>query len=99
MYNEKKRKVLGTLARNGPMTPPEIAVRTRLYPIKSMYSYMLRLAGFGLVSRGRQYRRGEMVYALTEKGTARFLWLTAGSRPPLHQPQQASFRTKEAHPG
>lgn len=80
MYNEKKRKVLGALHNNGPMTPPEIAVRTRLYPIKSMYSYLRRLSRFGLISRGSRFRRGRMLYALTERGTARLAWLSRPNR-------------------
>lgn len=84
MFNEKKRKVLGVLARNGPMTPPEIAVRARIYPVKAMYSYMRRLARYNLVSRGRKFRRGRMLYWLTEKGQARYEWLkkSPSPRPP-----------------
>ena len=77
MFNEKKLAVLKALARNGPMTPAEIAVAVGRYPVWAMYSYMRRLAGMGLVTRGRQYRRGRMLYWLTEKGTQRLSWLNA----------------------
>lgn len=76
-FNLKKIAVLNLLANNGPMTPPEIAVRTRRYPVRAMYSYMLHLAKWGLVTRGRRIRRGRMLYQLTPKGAARLKWLQA----------------------
>lgn len=90
MFNEKKRKVLGVLARNGPMTPPEIAVRARIYPVKSMYSYMRRLARYDLVSRGRKFRRGRMLYWLTQKGIARLEWLRKSASPRLPTPNSST---------
>ena len=76
-YNEKKMKVLGLLARNGPMTPQEIAVRLRFYPIRAIYTYLRRQARNGLITRGRRFRRGQMIYALTDKGRARLAWLNS----------------------
>lgn len=82
MYNEKKIAVLRALSKNGPMRPPEIAVWTRRYPVRAMYSYMRRLAKWGLVTSGRQHQRGPMVYAITEKGKQRLAWLVASQREP-----------------
>lgn len=76
MFNARKIAVLGTLARNGPMTPVEIAGRLRIYPSRAMYSYMRRLAKWNLVSRGHRFRRGRMLYQLTEKGKSRLAWLS-----------------------
>jgi DNA-binding PadR family transcriptional regulator len=82
MFNEKKLRVLGLLARNGPMTPPEIAARLGLYPVRAMYSYMLHLAKWSLVTRERKFRRGRMLYSLTAKGRARLAWLNRGTKSP-----------------
>lgn len=81
-FNVRKIAVLKLLANNGPMTPPEIAVRTRRYPVRAMYSYMLHLAKWGLVTRGRRVRRGRMLYQLTEKGRQRLAWLSASHTTP-----------------
>lgn len=78
-FNLKKIAVLRALANNGPLTPVDLAVRTRRYPVRAMYSYMLRLAKWGLVTRGRRIRRGRMLYQLTEKGKHRLAYLL-GSR-------------------
>lgn len=81
-FNQRKIAVLRALANNGPMTPPEIAAGLRVYPVRAMYSYMLHLAKWGLVTRGRRIRRGRMLYQLTEKGKARLAWLNRGTQSP-----------------
>jgi DNA-binding PadR family transcriptional regulator len=82
VFNEKKIAVLRALVKNGPMTPPEIAIRTGRYPARSMYSYLRRLAKWELVTRGRIHQRGPMVYAITEKGKQRLAWLLASQPEP-----------------
>jgi len=51
-YNQLKRKALEIFARQGGwLTPPEWAVLAGFYPIRSAYSYLLRLHRFGLLER------------------------------------------------
>lgn len=86
VFNEKKLAVLGAFVRGGPMTPAEVAVRARIPPSGPMYTYLKRLAKWGLVSRGTRWRRGRMLYRLTEKGKARYEWLR----------RQRRFQSREA---
>jgi DNA-binding IclR family transcriptional regulator len=93
-YNEKKLRVLAVFERGGPLTPVEVAVRARAFPADAMYSYLRRLARWGLVTRGRRWRRGRMLYWLTEKGKRRLQWLRGSPR--LRELEQATSRAQTA---
>lgn len=84
-FNQRKIAVLRLLANNGPLTPPEIAARLRIYPVRAVYSYMQHLAKWQLVTRGRRWRRGRMLYQLTQKGSDRLAWLEGRQGEPVRR--------------
>jgi len=77
-YNTLKRHALEIFERHGGwLNPPEWAVLAKFYPIRSSYSYLLRLHRFGLLDRissdtGLNYR-------LSRRGRARLDWLKHSS--------------------
>ena len=72
--NSLKIRALTALEYYGPMNPPVWAVVVGMTPVRSSYSYLLRLHRWGLLYRGRD-QRGFLLYELTEKGRARLAWL------------------------
>jgi len=71
-----KREVLSVFHGAWGFISPD-QVRVRLFPRpdrRSLYSYLLRLQGQGLLER-RQTGRGTLAYRLTERGKARLTYL------------------------
>jgi hypothetical protein len=73
-YNELKTKALTIFEQEGPLAPPEWAVRARFWPIRASYSYLSRLHKWGLLGRSRD-ARGCLLYLLSERGRSRLAWL------------------------
>lgn len=71
LFNRRKMQGLEVFAKYGTLRPVDWAVQTRFYPIRSSYSYLLRLHRFRYLNRGRDWR-GRIVYRLSPKG-ARWL--------------------------
>ena len=78
-YNQLKKRALEVFARHGGwLTPPQWAVLAGFYPIRSAYSYLLRLHRFGLLERRCS---GQPVqYQISHRGTVRMEWLRGLSR-------------------
>jgi hypothetical protein len=72
--NSLKHRALEVFALYGPLNPPAWAVLTPLYPIRSAYTYLLRLHRFGLLNRNRD-ANDLLVYSLSGRGRERLLWL------------------------
>ena len=73
-YNKLKEHALRVFERHGGwIRPTEWAVLASFYPIRSAYSYLLRLHRFGLLERYRT--SGRIVYRLSERGSSRLEWL------------------------
>jgi len=73
-YNNLKQHALEVFERHGGwIGPPEWAVLAGFYPIRSAYSYLLRLHRFGLLER-HQTARG-IGYRLSGRGFSRLRWL------------------------
>lgn len=79
-YNELKLRSLAIFEQNGPLNPPEWAVRARFYPFRSAFTYLLRLHRFGLLRRTRD-ARGRVLYSLSVRGRQRLAWLRGRSAP------------------
>jgi hypothetical protein len=78
-YNKLKEHALRVFeCHGGWIGPTEWAVLAGFYPIRSAYSYLLRLHRFGLLER---YQTGwGIVYRLSERGANRLQWLTKPAR-------------------
>jgi len=76
-----KTRVLEIFAAAGEfMTPDEVSIRLRGYRRRSsVYSYLFRLQGQGLLIRDR--RRGRIVYRISDRGRQRLKFLRARERP------------------
>ena len=73
-YNQLKKRALEVFARHGGwLTPPQWAVLAGFYPIRSAYSYLLRLHRFGLLER--RCLEQPVQYQISHRGTARMEWL------------------------
>ena len=60
------------------LTPCQVCRNLRPTPdIRSLYSYLARLQGQGLLERGTERRRGYLSYRITEKGHKRISYLQA----------------------
>jgi hypothetical protein len=75
-----KIRALSAFESYGALNPPAWSVIAGMTPVRSSYSYLLRLHRWGLLTRGRD-GRGLLLYALTEKGSARLAWLRRQSVP------------------
>ncbi len=65
----------------GFLTPNQVCRKLPSRPDRrSMYSYLSRLRGQGLLERGPNPRRGRLTYRLTERGTERIAYLEAQKR-------------------
>ena len=82
--NSLKRQALEIFELHGPLNPPEWAVLAGMYPIRSSYTYLLRLHRFGLLHRGRDYR-GALLYSISERGCERLRWLQFTNDPQSSQ--------------
>jgi DNA-binding IclR family transcriptional regulator len=76
-----KLQVLYIFARSGSFLKPDDVLR-QLRPMpdrRSLYSYLGRLRGQGLLDRHPKSRRGQLTYRLTERGRARIEYLRKNS--------------------
>jgi len=71
--NRLKIRVLRALQR-GWLNPPTICTLVGFFPIRAMYSYLLRLHRWGLLERRRD-SRGLLLYRLSKRGFERLEWL------------------------
>src|SRR5207302_8412756 len=69
-FNSLKRRALEVFAMYGPLNPRAWAPRANMFPIRSAYSYLLRLHRFGLLDRAHD-SSGFLIYAISERGRAR----------------------------
>ena len=76
-----KLQVLHIFAHRGSfLTPDDVLRQLRPMPDRrSLYSYLGRLRGQGLLDRYPQSRRGRLAYRLTERGRARMEYLRRNS--------------------
>jgi hypothetical protein len=79
-HNTLKRRALEVFARHGKLNPAAWAVLAPMYPIRSAYTYLLRLHKFGLLNRERD-EKGLLIYAISERGRQRLKWLSIPNRP------------------
>jgi hypothetical protein len=77
-YNARKAQALAIFERRGRLNPSDWAILARFYPIRSSYSYLVRLHRFGLLRRSRD-ARGRVAYSLSTRGRRRLAWLQARS--------------------
>jgi hypothetical protein len=87
--NSLKRRALEIFQLYGPLKPPAWAVLAGMRPIRSSYSYLLRLHRFGLLNRERD-SRGFLIYAISERGLERLCWLCS-----LENPNPSQISTLE----
>ena len=73
--NALKRRALEIFANYGNLNPPAWAVLAKMFPIRSSYTYLLRLHRFGLLNRERDHR-GLLIYAISPRGRERLAWLS-----------------------
>jgi hypothetical protein len=78
--NSLKKRALGIFKVYGPLNPPAWAVLAGMQPIRSSYSYLLRLHRFGLLNRER-HPRGFLIYTISERGLERLRWLSSLENP------------------
>jgi len=72
--NSLKRRALEILLSYGPLNPPAWALLANMRPVRSSYSYLLRLHRFGLLIRERD-SKGLLIYKISERGRQRLNWL------------------------
>jgi hypothetical protein len=75
-FNERKRQGLAIFAERDWLNPPAWAALAGFYPTRAAYSYLARLARWGLLER-RQKVRGLLLYRLSERGRRRLAWLAS----------------------
>ena len=73
--NSLKRRALEIFRTYGPLNPPAWATLAKMYPIRSSYSYLLRLHRFGLLNRERD-SQGLLMYTISQRGRDRLNWLS-----------------------
>jgi Fe2+ or Zn2+ uptake regulation protein len=76
-----KSQVLAIFVRSGRFLKPDEVLR-QLKPMpdrRSLYSYLSRLQGQGLLDRHPNSRRGKLAYILTERGRARLEYFRKNS--------------------
>jgi hypothetical protein len=69
-----KRRALEVFAVYGPLNPAAWAALTPMNPVRSAYTYLLRLHRFGLLNRNRDLN-DFLVYSLSPRGVERLTWL------------------------
>ena len=75
-----KRRALEIYARYGSLNPPAWAALANMLPVRSSYTYLLRLHRFGLLNRERD-AQGLLIYTISERGRERLNWLSIPHRP------------------
>ena len=73
-YNRLKRQTLAVFARANWMRPDEVAEELNFFPQRSVWTYLKRLWGFGLLDR-RSIGEGTLEYRINDAGLARLHWL------------------------
>ena len=73
--NSLKRRALRTFAVQGALNPPAWAALVHMFPVRSSYTYLLRLHRFGLLNRERD-SKGLLLYTISERGRERLTWLS-----------------------
>ena len=73
-YNSLKRRSLEIFVLYGRLNPPAWALLANMTPVRSSYSYLLRLHRFGLLNRERD-SEGLLIYTMSERGRERLNWL------------------------
>ena len=76
--NQLKQRALAIFENRGWISPPRWAVAAGFFPIRAVYTYLLRLNRFGLLYR-RRSARGPVLYQLSPRGQHRLEWLRVGS--------------------
>jgi hypothetical protein len=71
--NSLKHRALEVFAKHGNLNPAAWAVLAPMYPIRSAYTYLLRLHKFGLLNRNRD-ANGLLIYSLSARGAERLAW-------------------------
>jgi hypothetical protein len=79
-YNVLKRRALEIFNSYGALNPPAWAVLADFIPVRSSYSYLLRLHRFGLLDRTRD-KSGLLLYSLSDRGRERLQYLTIPNSP------------------
>lgn len=75
-YNKLKRQTLAVFAETDWLRPDEVAQRLNFFPQRSVWTYLKRLWGFGLLDR-RSFGKGTLRYRINDAGLARLRWLRA----------------------
>ena len=78
--NSLKTRALDVFARYGPLNPPAWAVLAGMTPVRSAYTYLLRLHRFGLLDRNRN-AAAVLIYSISPRGSERLAWLRRQSDP------------------
>ena len=73
-YNSLKRRALEIFLRYGCLNAPAWAMLVNMQPVRSSYSYLLRLHRFGLLTREHD-SEGLLMYRISERGRQRLNWL------------------------
>lgn len=73
-YNELKLRALSLFAGGEWLTPDQVAQQLNFFPSRSVWTYLKRLWGFGLLER-RYLGKGTLVYRISDAGVARLRWL------------------------
>src|SRR5258708_1090071 len=90
--NSLKRRALEIFVLYGRLNPPAWAVLANMRPIRSSYSYLLRLHRFGLLNRERD-SKGFLIYTISARGRERLNWLLS-----LQHPQPSQITPLETTP-
>jgi hypothetical protein len=82
--NFLKCRALEIFARYGALNPPAWAILANIWPVRSAYTYLLRLHGYGLLNRERDHR-GFLIYTISTRGRERLDWLQSQRHPQSSQ--------------
>ena len=91
--NSLKLRALKIFKERGKINPRAWAVRAKFIPVRSAYTYLLRLHRFGLLDRTYD-QAGEILYGLSVRGSARLQWLAEQSHMRLILKDQITNATK-----
>jgi len=79
-----KKRALEIFNLYGSLNPRAWAIYANFFPVRSSYSYLLRLHRFGLLNRNHD-SFGRIVYSLSDRGRERLRWLTLPNSPKQSQ--------------
>jgi len=90
--NFLKYRALEIFARYGALNPPAWASLANIWPVRSAYTYLLRLYRYGLLNREHDHS-GFLVYTISTRGRERLDWLQCLQRPQSSQnsPMEATY--------